>query len=119
MGRSSSDIVDYCNECLTLFPNSIIAQNTLIIILLETLLPQLCKIFFSILFIFYFLFHFFKDDPLAPIAKLTDALNRVRQDDKNQLTTPSICGKAYFSIRNGKYSTALELLLTVDQEDGK
>ncbi|CAF4402523.1 unnamed protein product, partial [Adineta steineri] len=31
IGRSSSDIVEYCNECLALFPNSTIAQNTLII----------------------------------------------------------------------------------------
>ena len=35
------------------------------------------------------------------------------------ISTPAICGKAYFSIRNGKYSTALELLLSIDQEDGK
>ncbi len=59
------------------------------------------------------------DDPLAPVAKLTDALNRVRTDEKNQVSAPAICGKAFFSIRNGKYSSALELLLTVDQEEGR
>jgi hypothetical protein len=56
---------------------------------------------------------------LAPVGKLTDALNRVRSDDNNQISAPAICGKAYFSIRNKKYSTALESLLTIDQEDGK
>lgn len=30
-----------------------------------------------------------------------------------------MCGKAFFSIRHGKYSTALESLLAVDQEEGK
>jgi hypothetical protein len=56
---------------------------------------------------------------LAPVGKLTDALNRVHTDEKNQVSAPAICGKAFFSIRNGKYSSALELLLTVDQEEGK
>ncbi|CAF3398891.1 unnamed protein product [Rotaria socialis] len=99
MGRSSADIVDYCNECLALFPNSRIAQNTIIIINLETLLPQIY-------------------DSLAPIAKLTDALNRIRSDENSQVSIPAICGKAYFSIRNGKYSTALESLLNLNEEDG-
>ncbi|CAF4758572.1 unnamed protein product, partial [Rotaria socialis] len=99
MGRSSADIVDYCNECLALFPNSRIAQNTIIIINLETLLPQIY-------------------DSLAPIAKLTDALNRIRSDENSQISIPAICGKAYFSIRNGKYSTALESLLNLNEEDG-
>ncbi|CAF0802751.1 unnamed protein product [Rotaria sordida] len=98
MGRPSSDIIDYCNECLTLFPNSTIAQNTIITIVLETLLPQIY-------------------DSLAPVAKLTDALNRIRSDENNQISAPSICGKAYFLIRNGKYSTALESLLNLNQED--
>ncbi len=61
----------------------------------------------------------YSDDPLAPVGKLTDALNRVRSDENNRISAPAICGKAYFSIRNEKYSTALELLLSVDQEDGK
>ncbi|CAF2532518.1 unnamed protein product [Rotaria sp. Silwood2] len=99
MGRSSSDIIDYCNECLTLFPNSTIAQNTIIIIVLESLLPQIY-------------------DSLAPVAKLTDALNRIRSDENNQISAPSICGKAYFLIRNGKYSNALESLVNLNHEDG-
>ncbi|CAF0871759.1 unnamed protein product [Rotaria sp. Silwood1] len=98
MGRSNSDIIDYCNECLTLFPNSTVAQNTIIIIVLETLLPQIY-------------------DSLAPVAKLTDALNRIRSDENNQTSAPSICGKAYFLMRNGKYSTALESLLNLNLED--
>ncbi|CAF3843790.1 unnamed protein product [Adineta steineri] len=98
IGRSSSDIVEYCNECLALFPNSTIAQNTLIIILLESLLPQIY-------------------DSLAPVGKLTDALNRIRSNENNQISIPSICGKAFFSIRNGNYSSALELLINIDQED--
>ncbi len=67
---------------------------------------------------FYLSFLFSSDDRLAPIGKLTDALNRVRSDENNRISAPVICGKAFFSIRNGNYSTALELLLTVDQEDG-
>ncbi len=61
----------------------------------------------------------YSDDPLAPVGKLTDALNRVRTDENNRVSAPAICGKAFFSMRNGKYSTALELLLSVDQEEGK
>lgn len=53
------------------------------------------------------------------MAKLTDALNRVRIGVENQVSAPAVCGKAFFSIRNGKYSTALESLLNVDQEEGK
>jgi hypothetical protein len=56
---------------------------------------------------------------LAPIAKLTDALNRVRTGDENRVSAPAVCGKAFFSIRNGKYSAALELLLSIEQEEGK
>ena len=43
MGRPSADIIDYCNECLNLFPKSSIALTTMITIHLETLLPQLCE----------------------------------------------------------------------------
>ncbi|CAF0867411.1 unnamed protein product [Adineta ricciae] len=96
LGRSSSDIVEYCNECLTLFPNSTIAQNTLIIIVLEALLPQIY-------------------DPFAPVAKLTDALNRVRSGDRT--SGPSVCGKAFFSIRNEKYSAALESLVGIEEQE--
>lgn len=115
MGRTSSDISDYCNECLTLFPDSIVAQNTLIIIILESLLPQICKIWLE-----YFRSNVFSclDDTLAPVSKLTDALNRVRSTDTNRVSAPALCGKAFFSIRHGKYSTALESLLTIDQEEG-
>ncbi len=67
---------------------------------------------------FFYLISFL-DDSLAPVAKLIDALNRVRSDENNRISVPSICGKAFLSIRNGKYSTALELLLNIDQEDGK
>jgi len=67
---------------------------------------------------FFYLISFL-DDSLAPVAKLIDALNRVRSDENNRISVPSICGKAFLSIRNGKYSTALELLLHIDQEDGK
>ena len=56
---------------------------------------------------------------MAPISKLTDALNRVRTNETNPISAPAICGKAFFSIRNGKYSSALELLLSIDQEEGK
>lgn len=49
MGRTSADIIDYCNECLDLFPKSTVAHNTVIIIHLENLLPQLCKIVTKIL----------------------------------------------------------------------
>jgi len=116
MGRTSSDIIDYCNECLTLFPDSTVAQNTLIIIILESLLPQICKKNWLDYFrsnVFWYL-----DDTLAPVSKLTDALNRVRPTDTNRISAPAVCGKAFFSIRHGKYSTALESLLTVDQEEG-
>ncbi|CAF2759659.1 unnamed protein product [Rotaria sp. Silwood2] len=58
------------------------------------------------------------DDSLAPVAKLTDALNRIRSDENNQISAPSICGKAYFLIRNGKYSNALESLVNLNHEDG-
>ncbi len=87
----------------------------MIIIILETLLPQICKRNFSSLDVFLFDLCFL-DDPLAPVSKLTDALNRVRSD---VISIPAICGKAYFSIRIGKYSTALELLNNIDREDGK
>ena len=40
------------------------------------------------------------------------------QEDHQQLPVPVICGKAFFSIRNRKYSTALELLRTAEQDDG-
>ncbi|CAF5082999.1 unnamed protein product, partial [Rotaria sp. Silwood1] len=56
-------------------------------------------------------------DSLAPVAKLTDALNRIRSDENNQTSAPSICDKAYFLMRNGKYSTALESLLNLNLED--
>ena len=52
------------------------------------------------------------------MAKLTDALNRVRTGEENRVSAPAMCGKAFFSIRTGKYSTALEFLLDVDQEEG-
>ena len=58
------------------------------------------------------------DDTLAPVAKLTDSLNRVRQDENQRMPTPIICAKAYFLIRNKSYSTALELLLTAEPDDG-
>lgn len=56
---------------------------------------------------------------MAPVAKLTDALNRVRTGEGNPVSAPGVCGKAFFSMRNGKYSAALELLLSIDQEEGK
>ncbi|CAF5229630.1 unnamed protein product, partial [Rotaria magnacalcarata] len=40
-----------------------------------------------------------------------------RSDENSQVSIPAICGKAYFSIRNGKYSTALESLLNLNEED--
>ena len=57
------------------------------------------------------------DDPLAPVAKLTDALNRVRSGDR--VSGPSVCGKAFFSIRNEKYSAALESLVDIEEQEGK
>lgn len=122
MGRASSDIIDYCNECLSLFPKSIVAQNTIIIIILETLLPQICKInFLKMLFVFQVLLYMWcltLDDSLAPVAKLTDALNRIDADENNQVSSPTVCGKAYFSIRSRNYASALESLINLDQEDG-
>ena len=59
------------------------------------------------------------DDGLAPVAKLTDSLNRASQDEHQRSSTPVICGKAYFLIRNKNYAAALELLLTAEPEDGR
>ena len=53
------------------------------------------------------------------MAKLTDALNRVRGGEENRVSAPAVCGKGFFSMRSGKYSAALELLLSVDQEEGR
>lgn len=59
------------------------------------------------------------DDPLAPVAKLNDALARVRSTGESRLSSPLISAKSFFMIRNGKYSNSLEFLLTADENDGE
>lgn len=43
MKKATSDIIDYSNECLKLFPRSIVARDTIIWVRLESVVPEICE----------------------------------------------------------------------------